>query len=1109
MTSEQHLLAVGFACGESSLRVRRFMVDEDLSRLFSVSILAVSEKPDIDLAAITGKPASFRLTTDNPTVPERMWSGLCNHAEQVQAEVGGQSDASEGLSTYFIHLVPSLWVTTQRLENRIFQQQTLPEIVQSILTEWKIQARWELKYEPVNERNAKGDQSYYKKHDYVVQYGETDFAFINRLLETAGITFYFRFTADTETQLIFADQPHQGAGRGGLPLRFVDTPTSNVTGEYATAVRLIHNVTPGAVTIRDYDFRQQYNSVLQGTSSEKVSGPEDFYEQYCYRPGASLIDLGKADSPNTPLADDRGIYARHSENEANELAQRRLRALRKHKRQVHFETNCPDLAPGVLFSLREHPRPELAQQGDKARLLVANAYLEGHADGQWNFGGTALLTDYPYVPDNKTAKPRIFGMQSAIVVGQAGEEIHTDEFGRVRVQFHWDREGQYDEHSSCWLPVSQDWAGCGYGSLMLPRVGQEVLVGFYEGDPDRPVVLGRVYNELTKVPYQLPKHQTRSTFKTDSTPNSDGFNELMFEDKQGEELVYLQAERDLQKLVKQYETTRVGQNQVSIVGAARSAVIGELEATMVGGRYFRQIVSPPAEADLQIQEQKAPSFSPTETTMEMVNERIIFTTGQATVAFEGDNLRLQADKDIVIHAASGDVILEGGHVYINDKAPTPAPAPDPFEPLTPGTYSSDAADKLESLAAQLRREKAAIDLTAPKPPKYVAEKQTPTQIECELLDTDLFCQHDGRRPSDDGILQVVPAAAGDQLTLAASINGQCGEHPEWKITGPDGTETLVGDKQQVIIPGWDRLSGSGAKLSFKHLAEGNPRTYRVVARSCSGITASYDIWSYPLDQYEFTLKRALAGDRKQLPAVVGVISKFLKLVGQPDAAKKLDAADPGRGELSFGAMGAEMKVEWLQGQASVSGQWAEWSTDHRAYWQWALAARLDPLLGITGTVPITPHLPFPLNKIGDAFLFIELSGKVAVQAKAERKSPDTVWKAKPVLEAEGSLGVKAGAQLQLLSKDTLCVRAYGETTISVVASYANRGPVDPPAIDFVGKWSGFQVALTVESSNWISKWVKKYFSGSEGKKQWTIVEGGQRQLGTWQLGNPPSDEGKG
>jgi type VI secretion system secreted protein VgrG len=321
-------------------------------------------------------------------------------------------------------------------------------------------------------------------------------------------------------------------------------------------VRIAYEVRPGAHAIRDYDFRNPGFNLL-GESS-KAEAPEDRYEQFHYRPGGFLIEQGKGGS--TPIADDQGAI-RHDHPFGQGRAARGMEADRTGRRAVAFDTNTIDLWPNVVFSIDNHPHPELGG----ARLLVTEFTIDGAPGEEWSMAGQAVFADVQYRPPVVTPKPEVAGVQSATVVGPKGQEIHTDEFGRVRVQFPWDREGQNDDHSSCWMRVSQGWAGTGYGMIVIPRIGQEVLVGFLQGDPDQPVIVGRVYNATQQVPYKLPDNKTRSTWKSDSSPGGGGFNEIMFEDLKGQELVYVQAEKNRRKLVKNDETITVGHDLEKLV----------------------------------------------------------------------------------------------------------------------------------------------------------------------------------------------------------------------------------------------------------------------------------------------------------------------------------------------------------------------------------------------------------------------------------------------------------------------------------------------------------------------------------------------------------------
>lgn len=670
-------LKLFFQSGEKSLSPRRFHVRETMSGLFEVDVIARSPDHAIDLESIVGHAAGFELDigivhgSDN----QRRWTGVCSHIEQVQVET-----SMKGESTYFVRISPDLWLLQQRVGTRIFQRKTLPDILKVIFDEWKIKPKLIL--------NKK-----YIPHDYVVQYGETDFDFVSRLMERAGISYYYTFAHGKESILTLSDEPHHGKTRPGKPLPWVDRPNRESEKEFVTKVRVAQGVRPGKFTIREHDFRKKPDFPFF-SDAPPAPAPEDFLEQYHYMPGDSLrVNPPDGGNGATPTADDKG-KVRTSQNELDERAKRALRGARRTRREVVYVSNCVDLSPGLLFSIDKHPRPDL-DPGEK--LLITETMLEGAHGEAWTLTGKAVYAKEDYLPEQKTAKPRIAGLQSAMVVGPKGKEIYTDEIGRVRVQFHWDRDGKYDDESSCWMRVNQPWAGSGYGMQLVPRVGHEVLVGYLEGDPDFPIVVGRVYDNINRVPHKLPDHKTRSTWKTDSSPHTGGFNEIMFEDKKGEELFYVQAELDYSKLTKREEVERTYADRTMIIGKDRTAVVKSVDATLVGDTYALQMIKPPNEYELKILRQETPSVSPLDTTTEMVKKRIIFTTGKATVAFDDDNIVFEAKGDIHIKAKGGDAIFEGSHAYLNTKTPTAAPKPKKVDKSKPGTFVSNEADKREIL----------------------------------------------------------------------------------------------------------------------------------------------------------------------------------------------------------------------------------------------------------------------------------------------------------------------------------------------------------------------------------------------------------------------------
>ncbi|MDC3953111.1 type VI secretion system tip protein VgrG [Polyangium jinanense] len=551
--------------GEHELFVRHFSMDEGVSELFTVTLLVRSRDHSLDFSSIVGKPASFRLQAGYEHVAgggTRALAGIVSYAEQVEALQ--EVSAEDGLSTYVLCIVPDLWLLTQRRGNRIFQHLSIPDIVKRVLGEFGISGEWRI------------DGGAYPKLEFKVQYAETDYDFVSRLLEEAGVAFVF----EDGGRLVFSDALEAGPKRKGPPIPYVDNPSTAAEKEYVKNVGIGRVVRPGAVAYRDYDPR---HPELELTAlAAPHTGVEKPLEQYHYDAGAFLVETGKAGF--TPVADDKG-FARHDHTYGYGLARHTLEAARADHRDVTVEGNTLDLSPGVVFSIARHPHPELPEGRS---LVVVESKLSGSDTGEFEMSARAFFTDYKYRPPKKTPKPLLHGVQSATVVGPAGQEIHTDEYGRVRVQFPWDREGKRDDDSSCWIHVNQGWGGLGYGMLNLPRVGQEVLVVFLEGDPDQPEVVGRVFNAIQQVPYKLPQHKTRSTWKSDTSLGGGGFNEIMFEDLAEKELVWQQAQKDRRrkvendefativhdrtKLVKNDENERIEGNQKLWVGKNLDAV---------------------------------------------------------------------------------------------------------------------------------------------------------------------------------------------------------------------------------------------------------------------------------------------------------------------------------------------------------------------------------------------------------------------------------------------------------------------------------------------------------------------------------------------------------
>ncbi len=512
-------LTVDIASGET-LDVRSFSVEDGVSQLFEVKLVVVSPNPDVDFEAAIGGPARFAVNRISPATsgfealamnvldsairsapaidvnlldaaetlldgPTRYWSGICAHIEQTGVE-------DQGLSTYTVRIVPTLWLLTQRKNYRIFQDKSELDIVLEILASWGILPVLHL------------DPASYIGRRMRVQYAETDFDFVSRMLEDIGVAYYFEQKL-SNTVLALADAPNRRLAR--KPLRFIESPNASIDEEYVTRVRTHREIKPGRYTQSDVDWRKPLDYSLAASSSQG-NLTEARLERYHHNYGSFLW---KAESGDTPHADVRGA-ARTNEREAAKQVQKRLDAQRVQARVCCFETTAYDVRPGNVITIGGHPRREIG-----SALFIVASHFKGTSTAEWTYGCEARYADTDYRPPLKTPKPRTRGVEAATVTGPSGEAIHTDEFGRVRVRFHWDREGTPDEHSSCWVPVSQPSAGSGMGSICLPRVGQEVLIDFLGADPDRPLVIGTVFTSTTPPPFALPKHKTVSGIRSEST----------------------------------------------------------------------------------------------------------------------------------------------------------------------------------------------------------------------------------------------------------------------------------------------------------------------------------------------------------------------------------------------------------------------------------------------------------------------------------------------------------------------------------------------------------------------------------------------------------------
>ena len=501
-------------CPENLLVVR-FSGHEAISSQYEFQLEVACEDPALDFTSVIGQPAVLSLMSD---LQPRFIHGIVSRFEQVNNMPRN--------AIYQVTVVPQVWRLKHRHDNRIFQKMTTQEIIKKVLETAGIPS----------DRFRFALSGSYEPRDYCVQYRESDWAFISRLLEEDGIFYFFEHSLDKHV-LVMGDsaaacKPISPTLRGETVV-FRRETGGVITEDSVQRFRFAEEIQPGQVALRDFNFKKP-TMPMDG----KFQAQKD-------------TDLEVYDYPGEYQAPGRGSAAK-----GDTISQIRLEEWQTVRTAGYGESDCERFTPGFMFTLAEHNRGDfnirylltsVGHQGYQPQVLDEES---GGGDFSYSNHFSCISAEIPYRPLRVTPKPVVRGVQTAIVVGPQGEEIYTDEFGRVKVQFHWDRQGKKDEKSSCWIRVSQLWAGESWGGMYIPRIGQEVIVDFIEGDPDRPIITGRVYNGDNPVPYKLPDEKTKSTIKSNSSKGGNGYNEIRFEDRKKTEQIFVHAERNMDVHVK-------------------------------------------------------------------------------------------------------------------------------------------------------------------------------------------------------------------------------------------------------------------------------------------------------------------------------------------------------------------------------------------------------------------------------------------------------------------------------------------------------------------------------------------------------------------------------
>ena len=634
------------------LHVLAFKGKEAISTPYAFEIELISENPNLDLESLLHRPGFLAFGAQGGGIHGLVYAVIL-------------SDEHTPLTHLIITLVPELALLDLRTNQRIFQQLTVEQIISQLLEEHGI----------FSDSYAFALDVHYQPRKYCVQYQESDLRFIQRLCEEEGIHYHFQHSAQGH-RLIFGDGQRAFPKLDELVLYHPDSgmvPEEPVVNSFKVALK----THPTRSTLRDYSFK---------TASRQVTAdsPPDNHHR-----GPDLEDY---------------VYPGHFKLQARGrmLSQRTLERHRIDCRQATGKSDQPAFSTGHLMTLGEHPNPlnntlwllnEITHHGKQPQVLRANgtAAAKTSADGfDQGYRNDFIATpwDVPYRPALKHPKPRVLGVQTARVTGPQTDEIHCDEYGRVKVQFHWDRQGHYNDHSSCWLRVASSWAGDTFGAVTVPRVGMEVLILFLQADPDRPVITACLSNSLNPTPYSLPAHKTRSVLRSRSTPDSTGYNEIHLEDRKGQERIYLHAQRDMeQRINNDWREQIEGERHQLIIGNSVLVLKAEDQLTVSGDRKVQLLADDHCEV--------------ANSSHTLAGTLIAIEAGQEITLKSGANLVVTAGATLTLMAAGQHIVINSGGIFSSTPiqlggVPIPGTPANPLTPMTVEALASVLALPLSS-----------------------------------------------------------------------------------------------------------------------------------------------------------------------------------------------------------------------------------------------------------------------------------------------------------------------------------------------------------------------------------------------------------------------------
>ncbi len=548
---ENRLIAIDTPLGKDVLLLAGFRGTEGISRLFSFELNMLSEKHNIAFEDIIGKNVTISVVLADED--KRYFNGLISRFSQGRG--GGEVGGDPRFSHYRATMVPWPWLLTRTADSRIFQKLSVPDIVEKIFKE-----------KGFSDFKVKLHNSY-EKRDYCVQYRETDFNFVSRLLEEEGIHYFFEHE-DGKHTLVLADAPQENKPcPKQKTARYQISAGGWLEEDVITGLEKMQEIRPGKYSLSDFNFEIPNTGLEVNVPGKQKLGPGE-REVYDYP----------------------GLYTKKAEGDR--LAKIRMEEEEAQITKIAGSSNCRAFTSGYRFTLSDFYRTDMNNKDYVLTSLEHEANQDWEKEAELSYANHFMCIpfDVPYRPPRLTPRPVVEGTQTAIVAGPSGEEIYTDEHGRVKVQFHWDREGKKNENSSCWIRVSQVCAGAGWGAIDIPRIGHEVIVDFLEGDPDRPIITGRVYHGTNRPPTNLPNAGMISGMKSNSTPGGGGDNTITLDDTKGNEKITIHGQYNMDTTVDNDQSNTIGNNRttnVSVddtesIGSNRTLTVGSNQSVTVG-----------------------------------------------------------------------------------------------------------------------------------------------------------------------------------------------------------------------------------------------------------------------------------------------------------------------------------------------------------------------------------------------------------------------------------------------------------------------------------------------------------------------------------------------